>query len=48
MVRGRSFSIVFQHGLQAFAGEEYAALHCAERKTHLLGYLAVFIAGYIH
>ena len=43
-----SGTIVLELGAQAFAGEKYAALDCAEGEIHLLRDLAVFIAGHIH
>ena len=45
----RSIStIIFQKTLEAFAGEEDAALDSAERKAHLFCDLAVFVSGDIH
>ena len=41
-------SIILEHILESLAGEENTALHGAERKIHLFGNLAVFIAGDIH
>lgn len=41
-------AIVLKLVLEALAGEENAAFHRAEGKTHLLGNLAVLIAGDVH
>ena len=44
----RSLAIVGKLFLKFLAGEEDAALDCAEREIHLLGDFVVFVAGYVH
>lgn len=43
-----SGTIVLELGAQAFAGEKYAALDCAEGEIELLGDLVVFVSGHEH
>ena len=41
-------SVILEHALEALAGEEDTALDRAERKTHLVGDLIVFVTCDIH
>lgn len=45
---GVCLAIVLQKGLEAFAGEEDAALHCAKGEIHLLCDFVVLVAGHMH
>lgn len=43
-----ALSVVGKLSLELLSCEEDTALHGAERKVHLLGYLVVFVAGNVH
>ena len=44
----RGLPIIGKLFLELLAGEEDAALHGAEGKFHLFGYLVVLVAGHVH
>lgn len=48
LLQHRISAIIGKTLLKLFASEEYAALDCAERKMHFVGYFIVFIAGNVH
>ena len=44
----KDLTIILERLLQTLAGKEDAALDRTEGKIHLLGYLIVLVAGYMH